>query len=89
MDAKMTIKIDGVETQMKARCWDFLTRMYRNSDEVAKLSNEVLASEILEKVWADMDMSTWESCLLDEAIQRLRKQSNVRRDRPEGAKETP
>lgn len=74
--AKMTIKVDGVETKMKAKCWDFLTRMCRNSDEAEKLSDEVLANELLEKVWANMDMSSWESSILDEAIHRLRKQSN-------------
>jgi hypothetical protein len=62
--------------KMKGKCQDFLAQMCRNSDEAAKLSDKVLANELLETVWANMDMSSWESSILDEAIHRLRKQSN-------------
>jgi hypothetical protein len=48
-----------------------LIDMAENLLTVVKLSDMELGAELIDKVWADMPISSWESALVFEAIVRL------------------
>ncbi len=56
------------------RTMNFLGKMRGNAQAAEALSNKELAHKLLHKVWSGMDMSSVESCLVDEAIKRLKAQ---------------
>lgn len=52
--------------------WDRLQKATELQDKFASMSNAELANLLLERVWANIELFSYESELLDVAIDRLR-----------------
>jgi len=66
---------NGIGSKRLAR---FIEEMCENSERAEEMSNEKLAETLKLGLWASLDMSTYDSCLLGEAIHRLDRNGKVK-----------
>lgn len=57
----------------KNEMWDFLVGMAKTMEQATSMTTEQIISEVMEKVWSPLDMSSRESAVLGELIFRTRK----------------
>jgi hypothetical protein len=63
---------DGLKPRTTEQLVKFLKRMSESSDKVEHLTREELIEEGI-KLWSRLSMDSWESAVLDEMIQRIKK----------------
>lgn len=60
------------ENKSGGNTWKFITTMVSNMEEVSSLLDKALVDEVLDKVWGGLDLSSTESALLGELIERFK-----------------
>ena len=49
-----------------------ISKMLNNEGYAKSLTNNQLANDLLDKIWGKLDLNSWDSALITEAIERLR-----------------
>lgn len=63
------------EAKKSIKMFNMITQMIKLEDKAKELSNEELVEELIANVWSNTNTVSWNSALIEEAIERLKSQS--------------